>query len=122
MLFLFSYIDRKKDLIKLSHGEYVSLAKVESTMKDSHYIDNCCAYGDSQESYIILLVVPNHTALMELANQLGVSGSFEEVCKNKRVVDAIVKEIDRLSIKSGYHFCCRKLRKRTSQNSLTPLI
>ncbi|XP_002163162.2 long-chain-fatty-acid--CoA ligase 4 isoform X1 [Hydra vulgaris] len=98
---VFKIIDRKKDLIKLSHGEYVSLGKVESTIKNSSYIDNCCAYGDSQASYLVLLAVPNHTAIMELANQLSVSGSFEDVCRNKSVIDAIMKDINVLSIKNG---------------------
>ncbi len=40
-------IDRKKDLVKLQHGEYVSLGKVESNLKIHPLIENICVYGDS---------------------------------------------------------------------------
>lgn len=39
-------IDRKKDLVKLQAGEYVSLGKVESALKNCPLIDNICAYAN----------------------------------------------------------------------------
>lgn len=39
-------VDRKKDLVKLQAGEYVSLGKVESVLKNSTLIDNICAYAN----------------------------------------------------------------------------
>lgn len=41
--FLFS--DRKKDLVKLQAGEYVSLGKIEAALKNSPLIDNICVYA-----------------------------------------------------------------------------
>lgn len=38
-------LDRKKDLVKLQAGEYVSLAKVEAALKNCPLIDNICAYA-----------------------------------------------------------------------------
>jgi len=52
-------IDRKKDLVKLSGGEYVSLNKVESILKLVPFIENCCVYADPLKSYCIALVCPN---------------------------------------------------------------
>lgn len=43
----FRLIDRKKDLVKLQLGEYVSLGKVEAQMKTSPLVDNICVYADS---------------------------------------------------------------------------
>lgn len=40
------HVDRKKDLVKLQAGEYVSLGKVESVLKSSTLIDNICAYAN----------------------------------------------------------------------------
>lgn len=40
------HVDRKKDLVKLQAGEYVSLGKVESVLKNSTLIDNICAYAN----------------------------------------------------------------------------
>ena len=87
------HVDRKKDLVKLSHGEYVSLGKVEASLKQSKYVENCCAYGDSQETHIVLLVVPVQGAVEELASSLGLSGSFEDHCVNKDVVSKVLQDI-----------------------------
>lgn len=38
--------DRKKDLVKLQAGEYVSLGKVEAILKNCPYVDNICAYAN----------------------------------------------------------------------------
>mmetsp|Transcript_654 Transcript_654/g.1150 ORF Transcript_654/g.1150 Transcript_654/m.1150 type:complete len:689 (-) Transcript_654:210-2276(-) len=49
-------IDRKKDLVKLSGGEYVSLGKLEPIIRDSDYVDNAMVYCDSQKSYCVAIV------------------------------------------------------------------
>lgn len=44
--FFLSSADRKKDLVKLQAGEYVSLGKVEAALKNCSFIDNICAYAN----------------------------------------------------------------------------
>lgn len=39
-------LDRKKDLVKLQAGEYVSLGKVEAMLKNCPLVDNICAYAN----------------------------------------------------------------------------
>ena len=46
MRFVSFQTDRKKDLVKLQAGEYVSLGKVESVLKNCPLIDNICAYAN----------------------------------------------------------------------------
>ncbi|KAJ3299400.1 long-chain fatty acid-CoA ligase [Blyttiomyces sp. JEL0837] len=53
-----SIIDRKKNLVKLSNGEYIALEKLESVYKISHFVQNVCVYGDSEQAYPIALVQP----------------------------------------------------------------
>lgn len=78
-------IDRKKDLVKLQAGEYVSLGKVEAVLKNCSLIDNICAYANSDQSYVISFVVPNHKQLMAVAEQKRVRGTFEEICNNAQM-------------------------------------
>lgn len=86
-------IDRKKDLLKLAHGEYVSLARVETTLMTCPLVDNICVYGNSFETFLVALVVPAPKALADLAKKVGVTGEFEELCGNKAVVAEFVKEL-----------------------------
>ncbi|XP_048845160.1 fatty acid CoA ligase Acsl3-like isoform X2 [Brienomyrus brachyistius] len=88
-------IDRKKDLVKLQAGEYVSLGKVEAMLKNCPLIDNICAYANSDESYVIGFVVPNQKQLTALAEQKGIRGSWEDICNNpvmEQEVLAIITE------------------------------
>uniref|UniRef100_A0A672FEK0 long-chain-fatty-acid--CoA ligase n=1 Tax=Salarias fasciatus TaxID=181472 RepID=A0A672FEK0_SALFA len=86
-------IDRKKDLVKLQAGEYVSLGKVEAVLKNCPLIDNICAYANSDQSYVIGFVVPNHKQLTALAEQMQVRGSWEEICNNAQMEREVLRII-----------------------------
>ncbi|KAI4902767.1 hypothetical protein NFI96_015283 [Prochilodus magdalenae] len=86
-------IDRKKDLVKLQAGEYVSLGKVEAALKNCPLIDNICAYANSDESYVISFVVPNQKQLLALAKQKEVQGSWEEVCNHPDMEKEVLRII-----------------------------
>ncbi|MGH0151058.1 UNVERIFIED_CONTAM: hypothetical protein FKN15_022948 [Acipenser sinensis] len=86
-------IDRKKDLVKLQAGEYVSLGKVESALKNCSLIDNICAYANSEQNYVISFVVPNQKKLTCLAVKKNIEGSWEELCNNPIMEGEVLKEI-----------------------------
>jgi len=52
-------IDRKKDLVKLQLGEYVSLGKVEARLKTHPLVENICVYGDPYKKFTVGLIVPS---------------------------------------------------------------
>jgi len=87
-------IDRKKDLVKLQAGEYVSLGKVEAVAKHCAFVDNSCVYADSFNSYCVILVVPAENKLKEwaAANNLA-SLSWEELCANPLAAKAVLADI-----------------------------
>ncbi|XP_014260043.1 long-chain-fatty-acid--CoA ligase 4-like isoform X1 [Cimex lectularius] len=86
-------IDRKKDLVKLQAGEYVSLGKVESVLKTCPIVENICVYGDSLKDYTVALVVPSQQHLKAVAIKLGIKESFEELCANPRIEKAVLEEL-----------------------------
>ena len=87
-------IDRKKDLVKLQFGEYVSLGKVESVLKGCAVVNDVCIYGDSAKSYVVALVCPVRPTLLAMAAKYGKSDlSFEELCKDKDMTGAVLREI-----------------------------
>ncbi|ELT94240.1 hypothetical protein CAPTEDRAFT_212677 [Capitella teleta] len=86
-------IDRKKDLVKLQAGEYVSLGKVETALKMSPFVDNICLYADSSKTYAVCLVVPNAKALHSLADKMGVANGddWQLLCQNADIQKAMLK-------------------------------
>lgn len=108
-------IDRKKDLVKLHHGEYVSLTKVETELKGCEYVDNICVYGDSFKSYLVALVAPNPRALKKLAQSMNKKNiNMKELCDDKtiakRVTEAIIEYaksagLQRVEIPTKYKLC-----------------
>jgi len=90
----FKIIDRKKDLVKLQMGEYVSLGKVESALKTSSFIENICVYGDPFKNFCVALVVPAQKQLQETAERLGKGGwSMERMCADPEIEAIFLKEV-----------------------------
>ncbi|XP_068601376.1 long-chain-fatty-acid--CoA ligase 3a isoform X2 [Brachionichthys hirsutus] len=91
-------IDRKKDLVKLQAGEYVSLGKVEAVLKGCPLLDNICVYANSDETYVIGFVVPNQKQLLALADKYGIRGSREELCSSKAMEELVLKVINEAAL------------------------
>lgn len=89
-------IDRKKDIVKLQHGEYVSLGKVESALQTSNYVDNIMVYADPFHSYCVALVVPPHQALEKWAQNSGISyKDIEELCHNDQAIKEVQQSLSK---------------------------
>ncbi|XP_037575027.1 long-chain-fatty-acid--CoA ligase 4 [Dermacentor silvarum] len=91
-------VDRKKDLIKLQFGEYISLGRVESVLKTCPLVDNLFVYGNSLHTYLVALVAPNHKHLQRIARDLGrgydvSNASLKELCQDTEVAKAAEEEI-----------------------------
>jgi len=105
-------IDRKKDLVKLQMGEYVSLGKVEASLKDSSFVENICVYADPLQSYCVALILPNAAKVKEAAP--SGSMSYEDMLKTDEVKEAVMKSIQleaknsklaRFEIPAKIHIC-----------------
>lgn len=83
-------VDRKKDIVKLQHGEYVSLGKVEAVLVVSPYVDNLMIHADPFHSYCVALVVASQPAVEEWASKKGVSFSdFAELCEREETIKEV---------------------------------
>lgn len=98
-----AFADRKKDLVKLQAGEYVSLGKVETALKMSPLVDNICMYADSSKHYAVSLVVPNVKELHKLADHLGVANGndWTKLCENADIQKAVLKALQEQGIKGS---------------------
>ncbi|KAL3700414.1 hypothetical protein R1sor_018436 [Riccia sorocarpa] len=90
-------IDRKKDIVKLQHGEYVSLGKVESVMMGSHYLDNCMVHADPFHAYAVAIIVPNQPSLESWAKQAGITfDTYEDLCGKKEAEQEVLSDIGKV--------------------------
>jgi len=69
-----SIIDRKKNLIKLSNGEYIRLEHIESILKTSRLVQHVMVYANSEKSFGVALVVPIEKELQKLGSENSVKG------------------------------------------------
>jgi len=113
-------IDRKKDLVKLQAGEYVSLGKVEAALKNLSLIDNICAYANSYHSYVIGFVVPNQKELTELARKKGLHGTWEELCNSCEMENEVLKVLSEAAISASLEKFEIPVKIRLSPEPWTP--
>ena len=60
-------VDRRKDVIKLSHGEYVAAGALGTIFEAaSSVIKQIYVYGNSEQSYLLAVVVPEKEVLLEI--------------------------------------------------------
>lgn len=87
-------IDRKKDLVKLQFGEYVSLGKVESVLKTCPIVENVCIYAEATKSYCVAIVVPDKKALEALAQKFDKTDlPFMAQCSDRDLTGAVLREL-----------------------------
>uniref|UniRef100_A0A8C9U8R2 Arachidonate--CoA ligase n=1 Tax=Scleropages formosus TaxID=113540 RepID=A0A8C9U8R2_SCLFO len=94
-------IDRKKNIFKLAQGEYIAPEKIENMYLRSGPVAQVFVHGDSLQSSLVGIVVPDPEVLPDFAAKLGVKGSFEELCRNQQVKKAILSDMAKLGREAG---------------------
>ena len=88
---------RKKNLFKLSSGEYVAPEPIENALKASIYIQESVVFGESQR-LAGALIVPSFAALEAFANDNGIPCEpHSTLVQNPLVQQLYRKELDRLT-------------------------
>ncbi|EKM82807.1 hypothetical protein AGABI1DRAFT_82536 [Agaricus bisporus var. burnettii JB137-S8] len=63
-------IDRVKNIMKLAQGEYVALEKIENLFSAYPSLAQIYVYGDSLQSYLVAIIVPDPIALASIASEM----------------------------------------------------
>lgn len=86
-------IDRKKNIFKLSQGEYIAVEKLEATYMKTPPVEQVWVYGDSYQAKLVAVVVPKKHALVDWAKSQGKSGSFDELCADPAAAAWVVSQL-----------------------------
>ncbi|XP_057869570.1 long chain acyl-CoA synthetase 4 [Cryptomeria japonica] len=100
-------IDRKKNIFKLSQGEYIAVENLENVYGLCSLIDSIWVYGNSFESYLVAIVTPNQQALENWATANGETGDFAALCQNPKAKAHILEELNAVAKNSklkGFEF------------------
>uniref|UniRef100_A0A671VEP3 Arachidonate--CoA ligase n=1 Tax=Sparus aurata TaxID=8175 RepID=A0A671VEP3_SPAAU len=82
-------IDRKKHIFKLSQGEYIAPEKIENVYMRCVPVLQVFVHGDSLQSFLIGIVVPDPEVFVDWAKDRGIVGSHEELCQNPEQISSM---------------------------------
>ncbi|PWN87587.1 acetyl-CoA synthetase-like protein [Acaromyces ingoldii] len=95
-----SIIDRKKNLVKLSGGEYIAIEKLESTYKSCDYVQNICVHADPDAKQPMALVFPREEAFRKLPGA-GSGADLSNLCEKRELATAMLKELNAVGKNAG---------------------
>ncbi|KAG5723723.1 Long-chain-fatty-acid--CoA ligase 2 [Termitomyces sp. T112] len=104
-----SLIDRIKNLVKLQHGEYIALERLEAVYKSCNLVGNICVHASPQAKQPLAIIIP-HEAHLRHAIQTNTNGAkgvdssahLSDLCEDKRVKGLLLKEINATGKKNGF--------------------
>lgn len=84
-------IDRKKDLVKMSNGEFISLGKIESALKLDPFVENVFVYA--RNTFCIAFILPNVERITSLAHKLQVDCDLGNICSSESVYSHVIHSL-----------------------------
>jgi len=123
-------VDRKKQLFKLSQGEYVSPEKVEGIAGKSQLVGQIWVHGTSTESFLLAVIVPSEAAFQKHGGkevavnskdlELAVLEDLEKVCRAEKlkgyeIPKAVIFHKEEWTPESGFVTPSFKLKRPTLQ-------
>ena len=93
----FKIIDRKKNFFKLQQGEYVSAEKIEMVYAKSYFISQIFVYGDSLQSYLVAIVIPDDAFIRKRwakENGFDENTEWQQICSSEKLTKAVLQEMD----------------------------
>jgi len=103
----FRIIDRIKNIMKLAQGEYVALEKIEDVYSRIPIAAQVFVHGNGLKSYLIGVIVPDPMQFAAFASRFlerrvdaADLQTLKELCRDPRIVDGLLVELNVVASKS----------------------
>jgi len=102
-----SVIDRIKNLVKLSGGEYIALERLEAVYKSSNLVQNLCVYGHPDAKQPMAVIIPHEVHLRHALKHGAVDGvdadaSMYVLCELPGVRKFVLENLNAIGKKNGF--------------------
>ena len=103
--------------MKLSQGEYVALERIESLYSACPLVAQLYVHGDSLQSYLLGVVVPDPVQLAALASKVWARPvsetdlpALQQAARDEKVKEAVLRELTKQAKIAGLQGCVHTLR------------
>merc|ERR1711957_814605 len=110
-------IDRKKEIFKLSQGEYIAPTKLEFGYSKCNYVATICVYGNSFKNFLVAIIVPDREAVFQFLKRTGKTDKAK-----LRDFPEITKHFNDEDLKKEIKTDLDNLAKENSFNSLEKIV
>lgn len=96
-----SIIDRKKNLVKLAHGEYIALENLEMILNNSPYVapNGICLYADSYKDFAVAIVQPHFSGIANWAQENGIpTDDIKSLITNPALKKEIISNLKQICL------------------------
>ena len=106
----FTIIDRRKNVLKLAQGEYISPERIEGVyLSGCNYLAQAFVHGDSSQAFLVAMFGVQPDFFVEwagkiLGKQIDMAdvSALKEACKEPKVIAAVMKDLDRIGRKNKF--------------------
>lgn len=85
-------IDRKKNIFKLSQGEYIAAEDLENVFVKSRYVEQIWVYGDSYQTFLIAILFPKIDNL-----KADLSSKDVDIYTSQEARDLVLKDLETIA-------------------------
>ena len=107
----FAIIDRRKNVLKLAQGEYISPERIENVyMANSNILSQAYVHGDSTQAFLVSIFGVDPVTFAPFASSIlhrtitpTDVGAIKAACKEPKIRQAILKQLDDIGQKNKFN-------------------